>query len=295
MNWDDMKIFLVLCQEGSIRAAAEKLSINHTTVSRRINKLELSLGQRLFDRETTGYRLTRLGEEVYEEISSIENRLDNIERKIAGDNSELSGEIRVTFPDTLAEYLLMPGIASFSKQYPDIQIEVKESVKLFNLMNREADVAFRIVKEPPEYLIGRKVATIHRACYMANQYADKITDKKWLAKQNWIGWTDKVTKPVGQLARDYPRMISKHKIANTSLNKKACKEGMGVSFLPCFIGDADPDLIRIPPYTTEPKYDMWILSHPDLRKNTKIQSFVRFMTDYLITHRDLIEGQRQHL
>lgn len=256
MNWDDMKIFLVVCQQGSIRAAAETLKINHSTVSRRINKLELSLGKRLFNRDVNGYQLTRVGEEVYEDISAVDNKFHQIERRLAGDNEALTGEVRVTMPDTFGEHLLVPGIAKFSQQYPDIQIEIKESIKLFNLMNREADVAFRVVKEPPEYLIGRKLATIHRACYISKKYAKHITDKAWLNQQNWIGWTDKVTKPIGQLARDYPKFLSKHKIAGGNLNRRACVEGMGIAFLPCFIGDADENLIRIPPYTSEPKYGL---------------------------------------
>ncbi|MGJ8681642.1 LysR family transcriptional regulator [Paraglaciecola sp.] len=292
MNWDDMKIFLVLCQEGSIRMAANKLSINHTTVSRRINKLELTLGKRLFDRETTGYRLTRTGEEIYDELNVIESRLNQIERKIMGEDNTLSGDIRITMPDIIAEHLLMPGLAKFSQEYPEIQIEIKESAKMFNLVNREADVAFRVVKEPPEYLIGRKLASIHRACYMSARYKHRLDDNQWLKQQNWIGWTDKITKPIGQLARDYPKFKSKHKIANGNLNAAACKEGMGVAFLPCFIGDADPELVRIPPRKSEDKNDLWILSHPDLRKNSKIQCFVRFMTNYLQSQQDLIEGRR---
>ena len=291
LNWDDLKFFLAVCREGSVRSAANELSVNHTTVSRRINSFELALGQRLFERTSQGYIKTKLAEEIYNEASYLEERLNTVERKIIGKENELSGDIRVTLPELLGTELLMPGFAQFSQLYPKIEIDIIDSIKELNLANREADVAFRIVKKPPEYLVGRKLAVIHRACYLSKKSSDKLNEPGWLEKQNWIGWTDKLRRPIGIIAKEYPRFSSKHKIANSQLQLVACKEGMGVAILPCFKGDIDDELIRIPPYISEDKYDLWILSHPDMRKNSKIQTFVRFMTDYIETKKDLIEGR----
>jgi len=291
LNWDDLKFFLAVCRAGSVRSAAIELCVNHTTVSRRINSFELALGQRLFERTSQGYIRTKLADEIYNEASYLEERLNTVERKIIGNDNELCGDIRITLPEILATELLMPGIAKFSQLYPKIDIDIIESIKELNLANREADVAFRIVKQPPEYLIGRKIAVLHRACYLSKNLAHKLEEPGWLAQQNWIGWTDKLRRPIGSIAKEYPRFSSKHKIANAQLQMIACKEGMGIAILPCFKGDTDKDLVRIPPYTSEAKYDLWILSHPDMRKNSKIQTFVRFMTDYLATKKDLIEGR----
>jgi len=292
LNWDDLKFFLAVCKAGSVRAAATQLEVNHTTVSRRINSFELALGQRLFERSSTGYIKTKLAEEIYNEASYLEERLNSVERKIIGKDEELCGDIRVTLPDLLGTGLLLPAFAKFCQLYPNIEVEIIDSIKNLNLANRESDVAFRIVKEPPEYLIGRKVAVIHRACYISKQYEDKLSDAVWLAQQNWIGWTDKLRRPIGVIAKKYPRFASKHKITNTLLQVEACKQGMGISILPCFKGDSEPDLVRVPPYISEGKYDLWVLSHPDMRKNNKIQTFVRFMTEYLASQKDLIEGKK---
>jgi DNA-binding transcriptional LysR family regulator len=292
LNWDDLKFFLAVCREGSVRSAANELAVNHSTVSRRINSFELALGQRLFERTSQGYIKTKLAEEIYNEASYLEERLNSVERKIIGRDNELSGDIRITLPELIGTELLMPGFAQFSQLYPQIEIDIVDSIKELNLANREADVAFRIVKTPPEYLVGRKVAQIHRACYLSKKLADKLNKPGWLEQQNWIGWTDKQRRPIGVIAKEYPRLASKHKIVTAQLQLVACKEGMGVAILPCFKGDIDNDLIRIPPYISEAKYDLWILSHPDMRKNNKIQTFVRFMTDYIETKRDLIEGRQ---
>ncbi len=291
LNWDDLKFFLAVSRAGSVRAAAEELKVNHATVSRRINSFEGSLGQRLFERTPQGYVRTRLGDEVFNEAAYLEERLSNVERRIMGNDEELSGEIRVTMPDLLGEELLLEGCAQFCQKYPQVELDLVDSIKLLNLANREADVAFRIVKEPPEYLIGRKLAIIHRACYMAKSNLPKLQEEGWLEQQNWIGWTDKQRRPIGKIAKEYPRFSSKHKIATAKLQAVATRKGMGIGILPCFVGDKDPELVRIPPYISEEKYDLWILSHPDLRKNAKIQTFVRFMTEFVHSKKELIEGK----
>jgi len=292
LNWDDLKFFLAVCKAGSVRAAASQLGVNHTTVSRRINSFELALGQRLFERSSTGYIKTKLAEEIYNEASYLEERLNSVERKIIGKDEHLSGDIRVTMPDLLGSGLLMPGFAKFCQLYSNIDIEILDSIKEFNLANREADVAFRIVKKPPEYLVGRRVAVMHRACYISKKYKGKLNDPSWLIQQNWLGWTDKLRRPIGLIAKEYPRFASKHKISNSLLQLEACKQGMGIAILPCFKADLEPELVRVPPYISEAKYDLWILSHPDMRKNNKIQTFVRFMTEYLADQKPLIEGEQ---
>lgn len=291
MNWDDLKYFLAVCRAGSIRAAAKDLDVNHATVSRRVNSFESALNQRLFERTPTGYVRTKAAEEIFLEASHLEERLNSVERKVAAKDKTLKGEIRVTLADVIAQCLLMEEFAAFSQMYPEINIEVIDSARSFNLINREADVAIRICNKPPEHLVGRKLADVHRACYISKEQADKLDDQDWLSKQNWIGWSDKMRRPIGKIAQEYPKFESKHSIVSAVLQAQACRDGMGISVLPCFMGDIDPELVRIPPYTTEHKFDMWILSHPDLRKNAKIQTFVRFITEKVFARKTLIEGE----
>jgi DNA-binding transcriptional LysR family regulator len=126
---------------------------------------------------------------------------------------------------------------------------------------------------------------------MASSMVDNLENGDCLQQQNWIGWTDKQRRPIGKVAKEYARFESKHKIVSAVLQMQACKNGMGVAILPCFMADKDPELMRIPPYTTEHKTDLWILSHPDLRNNLKIQTFVRFITERAMEKRALIEGE----
>jgi len=291
LNWDDLKYFLAVSRTGSIRAAAIHLEVNHATVSRRINSFEKSLGQRLFERSHKGYTKTLMGNQIFADACHLEERLNTVQRKIAGKDSSLRGELRVTMPDVIAQDLLMPWFAEFCRDHPEIEMEIIDSTKAFNLANREADVAFRLCNEPPEHLIGRKLANVHRACYISASSKEKMLDEKWLAGQSWIGWNDKMRRPAGKIAKEYPKLASKHKIVSATLQASACREGMGVAVLPCFIGDSDALLVRIPPFISESKYDLWVLRHPDLRDSLKVQTFVSFMSKKLLDNTGLIEGK----
>ncbi len=291
MNWDDLKFFLAVSRKGSIRAAAKELGVNHATVSRRINNFEASLNQRLFERTASGYMRTEVGEEIFEEARHLEERLNRVACKVAAKDKALTGDIRVTLPDLLAQEFLMEDFAIFAKLYPDINLEIIDSIRSFNLINREADVAFRLCDEAPEHLVGRKLGSMFRAGYIHKRFQHKIENPKWLAQQNWIGWSDKMPRPIGVIAEQYAIRHSRHFIESAALQHASCKEGMGISLLPCFVGDKDPDLIRVPPYVAENRIDLWILSHPDMRKNPKIKTFVRFMTERILEKRPLIEGE----
>ena len=281
----------MVCKTGSIRSAANALGVNHATVSRRIKHFEVSLGEQLFERTTRGYVKTPVGDEIYYEAAHLQETLLTVERRVAGKDGSLEGEIRVTLPDLLAYNLLMPGFAEFCTKHPDIQLEIIDSVEVLSLANREADVAFRLCDQPEEHLIGKKLAIIHRACYMARKLLPNLEVEGWLAAQSWLGWTTKLRKPKGKIAREYPRFDSKHKIISGTLQAQACINGMGIAILPCFWADKHPDLVRVPPFTSEAKHDLWIVSHPDLRGNNKIQTFIRFMSKHVQKQMALISGE----
>lgn len=292
MNWDDLKYFLAVSRTGSIRGAAKALDVNHATVSRRINTFEKNMGLRLFDRTVQGYERTKAADEIYAQAVHLEDTLFNVQRLVEGKNKALRGIIRITVADIVAEHLLMDDLADFSKLYPDIEIHVIDSVRSFNLANREADVALRVCNHPPEHLIARKLAAIHRSAYASAEAKHMVDKPEWLAQQNWIGWTDKMRKPVGKMARDYDKFSSRHAIVNTNLQRKACRLGMGIAILPCFIGDNDDSLVRIAPFTSEHKFDLWLLTHPDMRENTKVKAFNHFIKERIMQKQPLIEGER---
>ena len=170
IDWDDVRYFLAVARGGSVRAAAERLGVNHSTVLRRIAQLEQRLGVRMFEKLPSGYRLTAAGEEVLEFAGQMEASSNQLETRVFGRDQSVRGLLRVTLTPILATHLLIPDFADFARLHPDIEMEILSSGELANLTNREADVAIRVVydrKTLPLNLHGLKGPELFGGVYIS--------------------------------------------------------------------------------------------------------------------------------
>ena len=170
IDWDDVRYFLAVARGGSVRAAAERLGVNHATVLRRIAQLEERLGVQVFDKLPSGYRLTEAGEEILEFADQMEASSHQLETRIFGRDQSARGLLRVTLPPFLATHLLMPDLADFARLHPDIEMEIRSTGEVANLTNREADVALRVVVDRetlPLNLHGLKGPEFSAGIYMS--------------------------------------------------------------------------------------------------------------------------------
>lgn len=296
MNWDDVRLFLALARFGSARAAALELGMSHTTVARRAESLESDLGTRLFDRDVGGYRLTGAGEAMMSSAERAEDALLGAERQLHGRDAELSGDIRVTTSDIIATHLLMPEAAEFTRQYPDIDLEVLISYDLFDLGRREADIAIRFMggsRRPPDYLVGRKLVTAASCYYASQDYLSQhdLNDKQSDAR--WIGWNDDGRFPEWVMSSPFPHIPARGKLNYAGMQVEAARAGMGLATLPCFIGDRVEGLMRVPDCEPYFDYDIWLLSHPDLRDAARLRTFRAFVVDLFEKKHELLTGNRR--
>jgi len=290
MDWDNLRFFLAVARKGSIRAASTTLSVNHSTVARRITSFEENLGVRLFERLPSGYVLTPAGEEMLKSAQQIEDEIVKLDRQVIGRDAQLVGSLRVTMPILLASHLLMPDIAAFTKTYPQIQLELAFSNEEFNLRKREADVAIRFTQSPPEYLVGREIISPSKGVYASDDYVATHDPIENPDKLHWLGWED--DKP--QWIKDSRFCASPviHKADDMLAQLEAVKLGMGIAMLPCFIADQVPNLQRLEILNSKgPCGNLWMLTHQDLRATARVKAFTDFMLKAFEPHRDLLEGR----
>jgi len=293
LDWDDIKHFLALSRHGSVRAASDKLGVSHSTVARRIEAFEKRLGVRLFERSPGGYVITTAGEEVLAVAEQIESEIHGLERRIVGRDQQLSGDIRVTMVDVLSTHLLMPHLAEFSKLYPDISLEVVIALGTLDLSKREADVALRFTQKPPDELIGKRLTNMYCAAYASEEYI-KQHDFDSGTTAHWIDCVKRGNYPTWVKKSDYPHIPAKNVFESLLLQFEATKAGMGIGMLPCFMGDPEPTLQRLPPGVARPTYDLWLLTHTDMRTTARLRVFSEFIANAVLNHRELIEGRSAH-
>jgi molybdenum-dependent DNA-binding transcriptional regulator ModE len=180
IDWDDVRYFLAVARGGSVRAAAERLGVNHSTVLRRIAQLEERLGVQMFEKLPSGYRLTAAGEEILEFADQMEASSHQLETRVFGRDQGVRGLLRVTLAPPLATHLLMPDFADFARLHPDIEMEILSSGELVNLTNRGADVAIRVVydrKTLPLNLHGLKGPELFGGVYMSRDRLVLLSQK----------------------------------------------------------------------------------------------------------------------
>jgi DNA-binding transcriptional LysR family regulator len=293
IKWDDVRLFLALARKGSARAAAQSLNVSHTTVSRRAEQLEKDLGTRLFDRNVGGYRLTGAGETMLSSATRAEDALLTAERRLQGRDAELSGNIRITTSDIIATHLLMPDTAEFLHQHPDIDLEVLVSYDVFDLARREADIAIRFMRgsrRPPADLVGRKLVTAASCYYASEDYLQQYDPWSRESGARWIGWDDEERFPWWVKSSLFPKIPAHGKFNHAGLQVEAALAGMGLAVLPCFIGDVTDGLRRVPGCEPYANYDIWLLSHPDLRDAARLRAFRAFVVEVFERKKPLLVG-----
>lgn len=292
MDWDDIRYYLAVARHGSIRGASNHLSVNPSTVSRRIDAYEKKIGVRLFERLPSGYALTKTGQDMMISAELIENEIASLDRRVTGRDAELNGKLRVTLPAPLATHLLMQDIAEFEQKYPHINIELHTSYDVLNLSKREADIAIRITDHPAEHLIGKKVANLSFSTYASIDYITKHDLKNSPQNAQWIqhtcseSSTDWIDKSI------FKQAPIKHLMSDPAVVFQAVKSGMGIAKLACFMADADPDLQRIDDIESNDYSDIWLLSHKDLRSTARVKVFIDFMTEAFKQHQQKLTGSR---
>lgn len=286
MDWDDLKIFLAVARLGSVRGAATTLKINQSTVSRRINAFEKTIGATLFEKHPSGYVTTMAGEEIRASVERIEKEVFSIDRMLFKRQAELEGPLKVTLPVVLSTGMLMPEFARFSKQYPLIKLIVNVSSQLTNLSKREADIAIRIIKigdSPPPYLVGRKLVTYASANYVSRERVNH--DNLWITND------ETTTQPQWLKDSDFPDVAIGHSVDDLTSLIAAVKAGMGMAYLPCYYGDTDDSLIRVPNSTVLPGREIWLLTHIDLKNTPKVKVFMDCIREFFEQNKTLLEGK----
>lgn len=292
MNWDDFRYFLAIAREESLSAAGRSLGVSQPTVSRRLAGIELRLGVRLFDRTERGYALTVAGSEILETVEHVEVELTDIDRRIFGRDWQLTGSLRVTCTEVLANQYLSPHFARFLAEHPEIDLSVVCTFQHISLSRREADVALRVTQQPPDTLIGRRLVDVAVAAYAAPEAtardADRATPEAW----DWIGWQDETYNRM-MIRGAFPDARIRHRIDDLQAMRSMARAGLGVVVLPCYLADPDAGLRRVRP---EPIADvglgLWVLSHPDIRRVARVRLFTEFIAETILADRDLFEGRR---
>jgi DNA-binding transcriptional LysR family regulator len=287
MDWDDVRVFLAVAREGSMRAAGRALELSQPTIARRLAAFETSFGgAALFDRLPEGLRLTTAGEELIPAAENIEDAVLTMERRRAAASPVLSGTVRVSTGECAAGFLARclsePTKTALAS---GITLELVDELRqTANLVRRQADMALR--HEPPEggdFYISK-----------AGTFACSVYRRRGAYAGAWVTYTEEQAHYAP--ARWVQRQIEETgmpvalRASSMLMHLEAIRAGTGRGVLPCYVGDGHPLLERLTPPIAEIAAEYWIIVHRDLRRSACVRAVIDWMKALFAEQRDALAG-----
>jgi len=292
LDWDDLQIIIAVARTGSASRAASAIGFNHATVLRRIDAFEKNHNVTLFERQPTGMRPTQACEALLLAARPIDDAVIEIRHTILGQDLKLSGPIRLTTTDSIANHVLVEPLRSFRERHPEIVIDLLITNTRVDLVRLGADISIRPSRNPPKQLIGRNVAPMSFAIYatpaLAKAHPDPFSpDTVWIGIHhdlanspafNWMGEIE-TRNPIA--ARVNTFVAARDLVA----------ADMGIAVLPCFLADRDDRLIRLAPPQDELETSIWVLTPRNLAKSARVRALSDHLLRALKKQRDLFTGK----
>ncbi len=272
LDWDDLRLVLAVAEIGTISGAAEALRISHPTLSRRLKRMEERLGTRLFERTPSLCRPTEAGSEVRDLAERMRAEIAVLETRVAGRDLRPEGVVRLTAPDAVSDYLLPDMLAEICRAKPEIRLDLIVSNRILSLAEREADIALRVTDTPDPALKGRRVGSVAMAVFAERSLGLRFADRP--DERPWVGYDGALAcAGPGAWITDHVADTAIRFRANTLLGAaKAVRSGIGFGVLPCFVGAALPELVRVGPPLAGLDTDLWLVVHADLAKVPRIKA-----------------------
>ena len=275
----DLELVLALVRGRTLTGAAERLKVDASTVFRSVKRLEKQLGEVLFDRSRLGYQPTDLALELAVHAERIETHLQEAREAATKSDAEPSGLLRVTTTDSVLHCVLMPALADFARSYPKIELELVASNALADLSRRDADVAIRATRKPPEHLVGTRLGTVRSAVFASRDYLARHPGKRELEEMDWIALDDTLPDHPSQKWRRQrlPKLRPQYRVNSVLSVAGAVLCGMGVGVVPLFLLKDNPQAEIVAGPLEELDNDLWALAHPDIRQLQRVKVLFDFL------------------
>lgn len=267
MSTSDLEVTLALVRGGTLAGAGERLGMDPSTVFRSLQRMERGLGRVLFERTRSGYVATEFATELAGHAEQLETALEAARSCVEAAPSQVSGSVRITTTDTILHGLIAPALKSLAREHPLLSYDLHTGNELASLTRRDADIAVRATKRPPQHLVGKHIGPIRVALYAAKrQGARKLVDVE-AGKVDWIAPDDALPEHPSVIwrKRHFPKIIPRYRVNSILSVLELVALGLGVGIVPLFLAEGRSDVVQLTEPLDECETELWLLTHPESR------------------------------
>jgi len=281
LDWNDLRHLLALGREGRPAAAARRLGVNETTVTRRLRAAERALGRRLFLRGGDGrLQPTEAGARVLAHAERVERELAALGEALGGGDLAVAGGVRLTAVPLLLNRLLIPALPALLTRHPQLRLELVGEPRDLDLTRREADLALRLARPRGG---GRGVLARRLGWLDYTLVAPAGLDREAVEQLPWIGYEEGMAalpqaRWIEAAAGTAPRPLA---VNDAEAVLAAVRAGLGRSLLPRALAAAEPGLQCLETAETPPRREIWLLAHADLRPLPRIGAVTTWLRETL--------------
>ncbi|PPC77566.1 LysR family transcriptional regulator [Pokkaliibacter plantistimulans] len=271
-DWNHYRSFLSVLEHGSLSASARALGLTQPTLGRHIDELQKRLGLVLFTRSTSGLIPTAAALTLHPHAEALRSATAAIERAALGLGEGVRGVVRITASEVIGVEVLPPILTRLRQQHPDLQLELVLSNQLQNLLQRDADIAVRMVAPTQEALIARRIGQITLGLHAHQDYLQRMGTPASLsditAPHVLIGF-DTLTEYLRTLLSRHPQIDPKQfsfRCDSDVAQLAMIRAGFGIGFCQVGIARREPLLQRLVA-GFEMQLETWVAMHENLRDN----------------------------
>ena len=280
-GWEHYRTMLAVIREGSLSAAARLLGLTQPTIGRHIDALEEALGFALFTRSQGGLVPTESALSLAPHAEAMASAADALRRAASGEAEEDRGTVRITASEMIGAEVLPPILARFRETHPRIVIELMLSNRSEDLLQREADIAIRMIRPTQTALLAKKIGELsiglhaHRNYAQAHGLPTRIED---LSGHALIGYDKEasVRRPI-KLGVEFSRDLFSFRSDSDLAQFAALKAGYGIGMCQLGLGRLHPDLVPVLQTEIHFELDVWVVMHEDHKTSLRM----RLMFDHL--------------
>ena len=237
-----MAIFARVVEDKSFSAAARRLNLSTSLVSKQVAQLEKSIGARLLNRTTRALSLTDAGAVFYEHCSRIVEELEEAKLAVGRLQSEPRGLLRISVPVAFGRLHIAAALPDFLATYPELKVDIVTTDRFVDLAEEGYDVVVRIVDQPAPNLVARKLAPVNRKMVATPEYFERYgvpQTPEDLAKHNCLTYTYfnpqdpwRLRGPEGDISVP---ATGNMRVNDDDVLSEAVLQGLGLALLPTFI------------------------------------------------------------